>query len=52
VLTVEGRKAVALKQWEYNNPERLKYEIIFAKEETIAYDQMEGARKFVEGGSP
>ncbi|MDI6854813.1 MAG: DEAD/DEAH box helicase family protein [Deltaproteobacteria bacterium] len=49
VLTVEGRKAVALKKWEQLNPERLKYEIIYAGEETVAYDQLLTAKRFVKG---
>jgi hypothetical protein len=48
-LTVEGRKAAALQQWEHLNPDRLKYEIVFAREETIGYDQTKTARAFVEG---
>ena len=31
------------------NPDRLKYEIVFAKEDTIGYDQIKGLRDFVEG---
>jgi hypothetical protein len=49
VLTVEGRKAVALRKWERLNPDHLKYQIIYAGEETVAYDQTQTARLFVEG---
>jgi len=45
-LTPEGRKAVALKKWERLNPDRLKYQIIFADGDTIPYDQMKAARAF------
>jgi type III restriction enzyme len=47
VVTVEGRKAVALKKWAALDRGRLKYEIIFAREE-IGYDQTHTARLFVE----
>ncbi len=48
-ITPEGRKAVALKRWQHLNPDRLRYEIIFAHEGTIGYDQTKAARDFVEG---
>jgi hypothetical protein len=47
-ITVEGRKAVALKKWEELNPDRLKYEIFFVREETIPYDQTKPIRDFLE----
>jgi hypothetical protein len=47
-ITVEGRKAVALKKWEELNPDRLKYEILFVREETIPYDQKKPIRDFLE----
>jgi hypothetical protein len=47
-ITVEGRKAVALKKWQEVNPERLKYEIFFVREETIPYDQTKPIRDFLE----
>ena len=49
VLTVEGRKAVALRKWERLNPDHLKYQIIYAGEETVAYDQLLPAKRFVKG---
>ncbi len=49
VITVEGRKAVALKKWEQLNPDRLKYHIIFVKGDTVGYDQTKEAREFVKG---
>lgn len=48
LLHVEGRKAVALKKWEQLNPERLKYQIIYAGEATVPYDQLLTAKRFVE----
>lgn len=45
--TTEGRKAVALKKWEKLNPDRLKYQIIFAESDAIPYDQLKAARDFV-----
>jgi hypothetical protein len=48
VVTVEGRKAVALKQWETLNPDRLHYELVFVRENTVGYDQTRSARQFVE----
>ena len=47
-ITVEGRKAVALKKWEKLNPDLLKYEIIFARNETVGHDQLQRVRQFVE----
>lgn len=50
VVTVEGRKAMALRKWEELNPETLKYEIIYAKEETISHDRLKASSDFVSGG--
>lgn len=47
-LTVEGRKAIAVKRWEDLNPDRLKYELIFASEATIPYNDLKPARDFIE----
>jgi len=47
-LTVEGRKAVASRKWEELNPDRLKYHIIFVREDTLAYDQTLQAKEFIE----
>lgn len=49
LIHVEGRKAVALQKWERLNPDRLKYEIIFAGGGTVAHDQMLKAHLFIEG---
>ncbi len=46
-VSIEGRKAVALKKYEELNPDRLQYELIFAPEETIPFDQMRRTREFV-----
>ena len=46
-ITIEGKKAVALKKWENLDPERLKYELIFAGT-TIDYGQLSGSREFVQ----
>lgn len=45
----KGRKAMATRKWEGLNPDRLKYEMVFAKEEVIGYDQTKAIRDFVEG---
>jgi len=48
LITAEGRKAVALKKFAGLNPDRLKYEIIFAKDDTVTFEQTREAREFVE----
>ncbi len=45
-ITVEGRKAIALKRWTQLDPKQLKYEIIFASQ-TVDYDQLAKTRDFV-----
>lgn len=45
---VKGRKAMAVRKWEDLDPERLKYEIIFAKGDSVAYDRLKPAKDFVE----
>jgi hypothetical protein len=49
VLTIEGRKAVALQKWEKLNPNRLKYQIIFTGSDVVTADQMTEARGFIDG---
>ena len=49
LLSVEGRKAMALRQWERLNPDRLQYQLVFAREATLSYDDTRGAREFVDG---
>ena len=39
---------MATRKWVGLNPERLKYEMVFAKEEALSYDQTQKAREFVE----
>ena len=46
-VTSEGRKAVALKKWEKLNPGCLKYQMIFADGDVLAYDKLKEARVFV-----
>lgn len=43
-----GCKALAVRKWESLNPDRLRYEMIFADAETVAGDAMRHVRKFVE----
>jgi len=45
-LTAEGRKAMALRKLEGLNPERLRYEILFAAA-TLGYNQLAEMRRFV-----
>ena len=47
---VKGRKALALRQWEKLNPDRLKYQMVFvdSKDGTVTRDQTEAARDFVQ----
>lgn len=48
VLTTEGRKAMALQRWVDDNPERLKYELVFSKGAPIPFNKIKPAREFVE----
>jgi type III restriction enzyme len=43
-----GRKAMAIRQWENLNPERLQYEMIFTDSDSIAFNQFEPVKKFIE----
>jgi hypothetical protein len=43
----KGRKAVAIRQWEKLNPDRLKYQMIFVDGDVITRDQTQTAREFV-----
>ena len=45
-LTTEGRKAIALRKLEHLNPDRLKYELVFAQD-GVTYDQLTEVRRFV-----
>jgi hypothetical protein len=46
----KGRKAMAVRQWAQLNPDRLRYEMIFTASDSIAYNQLEAVRKFVQSG--
>jgi len=46
-ITREGRKAIALKKWTELQPEKLKYELIFASSDNIPYDQLATTRDFI-----
>jgi hypothetical protein len=48
-ISIEGRKAVALKKWERLNPKKLQYEIIFAGSDAISFDKIKNSRTFIEG---
>lgn len=44
-----GAKALAVRQWEYLNPDKLRYQMIFVKEDVLADDDSLYARRFVQG---
>lgn len=44
----QGTKALALRRWEKLNPDKLRYQMLFVKENTLTYDQTKEARMFVE----
>ena len=48
MLTTEGRKAMALQRWVDDNPDRLKFELIFSKGAPIAFNKIKPAKEFVE----
>lgn len=48
-ISVEGRKAVAVRKWEKLDPDRLKYQIIFTSADSLGHDQTAEAHRFVEG---
>jgi type III restriction enzyme len=48
VLTVEGRKAMALQRWVDDNSQRLQYDLIFAKSAPIPFNKIKTAKQFVE----
>jgi type III restriction enzyme len=48
VLTTEGRKAMALQRWVEDNPDRLRYELIFTKSAPIPFNKIKPAKEFVE----
>jgi len=48
VITIEGRKAIALQRWVNDNPERLRYELIFSKGAPIPFNKIKPAKEFVQ----
>ena len=46
-----GRKAMAVRRWVGLNPDKLQYEMIFTSGESIAFNQLEPARRFIEESS-
>jgi hypothetical protein len=44
---VKGKKAIAVRQWENLNPEKLKYEMIFTAADVVALNQLNTAKDFV-----
>ena len=44
-VTKEGRKALALRRWTQLNPDRLKYELIYA-DKSLAQDAPNGSLQF------
>ncbi len=47
-LTVDGRKAVALRKWTTLNPDSLKYQLAFVREGPVPYDALKPALNFIE----
>jgi hypothetical protein len=48
-ISVEGRKAVALRQWEGLNPDKLRYQISFVEGETVPFSEVTRALQLLEG---
>jgi type III restriction enzyme len=44
----KGRKAIAVQKWVGLNPDRLKYEMIFTSSDSVAFNQLEPAKQFIE----
>ena len=44
----QGTKALAVRQWEKLNPDKLRYQMIFVKDDVLTRDNSADARKFVE----
>lgn len=42
-----GSKAIATRKWENLNPDKLKYQMIFVKQENVNHEDFEEARKFI-----
>jgi hypothetical protein len=45
----QGTKALAIRQWENLNPEKLRYQMIFVKNDVLTREDSANARQFVEG---
>lgn len=43
----EGSKAIATRKWEKLNPDKLKYQMIFVKQESVHHEDFEETRKFI-----
>lgn len=43
-----GMKAMAMQAWTELNPDRLKYQMIFATNETLSFEQLKPAKDFIE----
>ncbi|MBC8448165.1 MAG: hypothetical protein H8D78_10470, partial [Chloroflexi bacterium] len=43
-----GRKAMAVQKWVGLNPDRLQYEMIFAVGDSVAFNQLAPAKRFIE----
>ena len=42
-----GKKALAIRQWEGLNPEKLKYEMIFTSADVVALNQLKDCKTFL-----
>lgn len=47
VVGEKGTKAMAVRRWENLNPERIKYEIVFAEKDMLTYDELARVREFI-----
>ena len=45
---VQGRKAVAVQGWVGLNPDKLQYEMIFTGSDSVAFNQLEPVKAFIE----
>ena len=43
-----GKKAMETRRWVDLNPDKLKYQMIFVKQENVSHEDFEEARKFIE----
>ena len=48
LVSIEGRKAVALKRWEEINPEHLSYTLVFA-DTHVSEEALQETRHFISG---